>query len=70
MHDHPSTQSVSQLSIDDIAVPITADYSLRFVEYPDRPAEPVLYFKGRRVIKAWTLKLSHEQPADPWGCSG
>lgn len=70
MNDHPSTESRTALSIDGSTVTVTADYSLRFVQYPDRPAEPVLYLQGRRVIKAWTLQLSHQQPADPWGCSG
>ena len=59
-----------ELRIEDEVVPISARYSLRFLGHPGRPATPVLYFDGRRVIRAWSLCVKHAQPADGWGISG
>lgn len=66
---HPPARFL-ELRIEDEAVPLSAHYSLRFVEHPGRPATPVLYYGGRRVIRAWSLRLEHSQPADGWGISG
>lgn len=49
---------------------VTAEYTLRFVEHPGAPATPVLYFQGRRVTAAWSLRLEHSEAADRWGASG
>ena len=65
----PFTSHVA-LAVDGHETLAGANYALRFVDYPDRPATPVLYFQGRRVIKSWTLEMFHLEPADPWGCSG
>ena len=62
--------AIAELKIEDEAVPLSARYSLRFVEHPGRSATPVLYYDGRRVIRAWSLRLEHSQPADGWGISG
>lgn len=62
--------AIAELKIEDEAAPLSARYSLRFVEHPGRPATPVLYYDGRRVIRAWSLELKHAQPADRWGISG
>jgi FkbM family methyltransferase len=66
----PSASRPVVLSVDGKEVPADADYSLRFVEYADRPATPVLYFRGLRVIKPWTIQMRHDEPADPFGISG
>ena len=68
--DCESVRNHASLIVDGHKTTVSADYSLLFVNHPDGPATPVLYFKGRRVIKAWSLELSHDEPADPWGCSG
>ena len=62
--------AIAELKIEDEAVPLSGRYSHRFVEHPERPATPVLYYDGRRVIRAWSLRLEHSQPADRWGISG
>ena len=58
------------MTIDGKHVAAGADYTMRFVDHPNQPPAPVLYFRGLRVIKPWTLELSHEEPADPYGISG
>ena len=60
----------TELMVDGCAENVTSDHSILFVQHPDGPAQPVLYFKGRRVIRAWSLRIVHEEPADLWGCSG
>ena len=67
--DDPREQ-FAELTIEEEVIPLTARYSLMFLEQPDGPATPVLYFDGRRVIRAWSLKIKHAQPADQWGISG
>ena len=62
--------AIAELKIEDEAVPLSGRYSLRFRAHPGRPATPVLYYDGRRVIRAWSLELKHTQPADGWGISG
>ena len=61
-----------ELRIENELVPLSARYSLRFLEHRccGRPATPVLYYDGRRVIRAWSLHVRHVQPADYWGISG
>ncbi len=66
--DHSSSNVA--LTVDGEVTFASADYALRFVDQPERPATPVLYFKGRRIITSWTLEMFHIEPADPWGCSG
>jgi hypothetical protein len=56
-----------RLAIAGHEVPLTADYSIRFVENNGGRTTPVLYFQGHRVVKAWTIELVHEEPADKHG---
>lgn len=58
------------LRVGEKAAAASADYLLGFVDRPDGSAKPVLYFRGKRVIASWSLQISHQEPADPWGCSG
>ena len=53
-----------ELRIGQVQHPVCADYSLRFVDVPGQPAEPVLYFKGHRVAEDWSIDLRAEVPAD------
>jgi hypothetical protein len=55
------------LTIDGKEVPLSARYSLRWVNIPGGPAEAVLYQDGKRVVAAWSLTLRVERPADPYG---
>lgn len=59
--------NVGRLAIDGLPVELCADYSLRWVDCPGRPAEPELYFRGRRVVKAWSISLQAERVADRYG---
>lgn len=52
----------AKLLIDGKWVELDADYALRF-----NKQQPTLYYKGRRVVKEWTLSLSIYSPADPQG---
>lgn len=31
---------------------------------------PVLYHRGRRVVKEWSIDIHHKEPRDEHGCSG
>lgn len=53
------------LRINGSDVPLTAAYSIMFVEVPNAPPEPVLYFRGKRVTDRWELAFEHGQAADP-----
>jgi hypothetical protein len=52
-----------KLIVDGIERQVGADWSLRFVE--EVPVKPVLYYKGKRVTKAWRLVLDYDSPVDP-----
>lgn len=56
-----------EVIIDGVPIKIDANYSLRWVEKSDAPAFPVLYFRGKRVVKSWQIKLWHNMPEDPYG---
>ena len=59
-----------ELTLDGQSTPLTGEYELRFRQRPPMPPEPVLYFRGLRVIRAWSLQIVHSAPADPYGISG
>lgn len=46
------------------------DYSLMFVALAQGGVEPVLYHRGKRVVKPWKLSLEADMPLDPWGAAG
>lgn len=52
-----------KLIVDSIVREIGADWTLRFVE--ENPVRPVLYYKGKRVTKSWSIQLNYDSPADP-----
>ncbi|MEX2119304.1 MAG: FkbM family methyltransferase [Pirellulales bacterium] len=69
--DRPKrSRAPATVTIDGERVALSADYSLLFVEHADGEATPVLYHRGKRVTKSWSIELDHQQPADPWGISG
>ncbi len=39
-----------------------ADWVIRFVE--EDPVTPVLYYKGKRVTKSWSIELIHDSAGD------
>jgi hypothetical protein len=53
-----------KLLVDGIEREIGADWSLRFVE--ENPVRPVLYYKGKRVTKSWSILLDFDSPPDPY----
>jgi hypothetical protein len=59
-----------ELTLDGRSSPLTGDYTLMFRQRPGMPPEPVLYFRGIRVIRAWSLSITHSEPSDPFGISG
>ena len=56
-----------RLTVGNQDVRLTADYSIRFVEVSESDSVPVLYLRGQRVVKAWTIDLVHDEPADKYG---
>jgi FkbM family methyltransferase len=56
-----------QLAIDGVEVPVGAEVSLRWVEQPGGSPRAALYRGGKRVTRAWSLKLSIDMPADAAG---
>jgi len=56
-----------RLVVDGKVTPLGADYALRWVDQPEGEARPVLYYRGKRVTRAWSLDLSSQCPADPYG---
>ena len=42
----------------------SADWSLRFVE--GESVTVVLYFRGKRVTKSWSIELAQQTPEDPY----
>ena len=59
-----------ELTLDGQSTPLTCEYELMFRQRPAMPPEPVLYFRGLRVIRAWSIRIAHSAPADPFGISG
>jgi FkbM family methyltransferase len=57
----------AQLTIDGVEAPLGAEFSLRWVGQPGGSPQPALYRGGKRVTRAWSLRLSIERPADPAG---
>lgn len=46
---------------------LSADYCLRWVDMPEGPAQPVLYYKGKRVVKRWSIYMEADVPKDEHG---
>jgi len=46
---------------------LSADYSMRWTETSDAHSYPVLYYKGKRVVKNWTIDLLFNSPEDEFG---
>jgi hypothetical protein len=55
------------LSVDGVDVELTSDYSLMWVDYEGKLSTPVLYYKGRRVVKKWNLWMEADMAEDPKG---
>ena len=55
------------LEIDGQLIILSADYSLRWVDVDQAPAQPVLYYKGKRVVKRWSIYLEADVPKDCHG---
>ncbi len=47
--------------------PLGADYSMRWVDQVEGPAQPVLYYRGKRITRGWSLDLSIKSPPDAHG---
>lgn len=56
-----------ELVIDGVPTLVDANYSMRWVERLDGSAYPVLYFRGKRIVKSWQIRLMHNMPEDPDG---
>jgi hypothetical protein len=54
---------MDKLIVDGIVRELGVDWTLRFTESPIRP---VLYYKGKRVTKSWSIFLSFDSPSDPF----
>jgi ADP-heptose:LPS heptosyltransferase len=63
----PASAPLSRLLVDGNPTPLGADYTLRWVDQPDSEAQPVLYHRGKRITRAWSLDLSTQCPADAHG---
>jgi FkbM family methyltransferase len=57
----------AHLAIDGVEAPVGPEFSLRWVEQPGGSPQPALYRGGKRVTRAWRLRLSINKPADPAG---
>lgn len=57
-----------RVDIDGVEVDDMHNLSFMFV-FENLEYKPVLYYKGRRVTKHWTVILIHHQQVDTQGCS-
>lgn len=46
---------------------LSADYCMRWTETSDGHSYPILYYKGKRVVKNWTIDLFFNSPEDEFG---
>jgi len=47
--------------------PLSAEFSLRWIDLRDGLVRPVLYYQGKRVTQEWALILACRVAADPTG---
>jgi FkbM family methyltransferase len=59
--------TTGKLVLDGKVTGLGSDYSLRWVENSGKEACPVLYCRGKRVTREWSLDLSVHSPADGHG---
>jgi len=55
------------LQIGEQLITLSADYALRWVNVDRAPAQPILYYKGKRVVKKWSIHLEADMPNDQHG---
>lgn len=60
--------SKCEIDIDGVEVDDMHNINILFV-FENLEYKPVLYYKGKRVTKYWTISLISHQPIDKQGCS-
>jgi hypothetical protein len=61
------TLRAQKIFVDGQPVPVTADYTMRWVEDPGGSVIPVLYFQGRRLAsKGWSVVLDVDVSKDKY----